>query len=145
MKYTLEIEINKPRDECARYIQDRENFKKWQPQLISTELLDGTSGEVGSTYRIVVSMRNNQLEMIEKIMINNCPDHYQIKYDADGNINIIDIWFRELGPSKTKMVAQSYFRCKSFVLRLMTFLKPGAFKKQTRIYMTDFKKFVESQ
>ncbi|MCY4099506.1 MAG: SRPBCC family protein [Rhodobacteraceae bacterium] len=107
MKYTLEIEINKPREEVARLIQDRDTFKEWQPQLLSTELLEGTIGEEGSTYKIVVSMGKTTLEMTETLMINNCPDHYQIKYDADGNINIMDFWFTELSPTTTKMVAQS--------------------------------------
>lgn len=145
MKYTLEIEINKPRDEVARLIQDRDTFKEWQPQLQSTELLDGVIGEEGSTYKIVVSMGKNTLEMIETLVINNCPDHYQIKYDADGNINIMDFWFTELSPARTKMVAQSYFSCKALMMKLMAFFMPGAFKKQTRKYMNDFKAFVESQ
>ncbi|MCY3674836.1 MAG: SRPBCC family protein [Paracoccaceae bacterium] len=145
MKYTLEIEINKPREEVARLIQDRDTFKEWQPQLLSTELLEGTIGEEGSTYKIVVSMGKTTLEMTETLMINNCPDHYQIKYDADGNINIMDFWFTELSPTTTKMVAQSYFSCKALMMKLMAFFMPGAFKKQTRKYMNDFKAFVESQ
>ncbi len=145
MKYTLEIEINKPREEVARLIQDRENFVQWQPQLKSSELLGGTLGEEGSTYRIVVSMGKKTMEMTETLMVNDCPDHYQIKYDASGNINIIDLWFHELSPAKTKLVAQSYFHCKGWVMKLMSHLMPGAFKKQTRKYMNDFKSFVESQ
>jgi len=68
-------------------------------------------------------MCKNTLEMIETLVINNCPDHYQIKYDANGNINIMDFWFTELSPSWTKMVAQSHFRCKALMIKLMAFFR----------------------
>ena len=145
MKYSLEIDINKPREEVARLMQDRDYFKEWQPQLISTELLEGKTGEEGSRYKIMVSMGKKTMEMTETLVINALPDHYQIQYDASGNINIMDFWFEELTPTSTRLVAQSYFECKGLVMKIMSYLIPGAFKKQTRKYMNDFKTFVESQ
>lgn len=145
MKYSLEIEINKPKEEVVKLFQDRDNFKEWQPQLISSELLAGQAGEEGSRYKIEVSMGKKTMEMTETVLINALPDHYQIKYDASGNINIMDFWFSEITPTSTKLVAQSYFHCKGLMMKLMSYLMPGAFKKQTSKYMNDFKSFVESQ
>ena len=57
--------------------------------------------------------------------------------------NIQENYFEAVGMDQTKWTSKSEFIASSFMLRMMMFLMPGAFKKQSKIYMEDFKNFAE--
>lgn len=44
MKYTVEIEIDRPIDEVVALFDDPENLKHWQPGFVSMKPLAGTPG-----------------------------------------------------------------------------------------------------
>ena len=87
-------------------------------------------------------MGNREIEMIETITRRNLPEEFSGTYDAKGVHNIISNKFIELGPNKTKYLTESEFQFKGF-MKLMGWLMPGAFKKQSQKFLEDFKAFAE--
>ena len=52
--------------------------------------------------------------------------------------------FTAVEPGKTRWVTENEFHCAGLFMKIMAFLMPGAFKKQTLRYMQNFKAFAES-
>lgn len=144
MKYTLEIEIDKPVDEVIELFDNPDNMGKWMDGLLSFEPLSGTPGQPGAKSRLKFKMGTREIEMIETITTRNLPDEFSGTYKAKGVFNILKVTFVKVSDTKTKYIAEEEFQFKGF-MKLMAFFMPGAFKKQSFKYMTAFKNFAESQ
>lgn len=143
MKYTTEVIIDAPRDEVIKKLDSTENIKHWQRGLVSAEHLSGTPGEVGAKMKLSYKLGKRDMELVETITKRNFPNEFHGTYDAKGMHNIQENYFEETPDGKTKWISTSEFIASSFALRVMMFLMPGAFKKQSKQYMIDFKNFVE--
>jgi carbon monoxide dehydrogenase subunit G len=144
MKYTSEIEINKPIDKVIELFDNPENLKKWMNGLQSFEPVSGTPGQPGSKSKLKFKMGNREIEMIETITTRNLPEEFSGTYEAKGVFNIVKNQFIRVTDNKTKYVTENEFQFKGF-MKIIGLLMPGAFKKQSLKYLTDFKNFVESQ
>ena len=143
MKYTVEIDIELPRSRVIELFDSTENMPKWQEGFISAEHLSGTPGEVGAKMKLKYKMGKREIEMVETITKRNLPDEFAGTYDAKGVHNIVDNTFIEISNSKTKWVAYQEFQMKG-MMKIIAFIMPGAFKKQSMKYMKDFKAFAEN-
>lgn len=142
MKYTTEIIVDLPRDEFIKKLDNAENMKHWQRGLVDYELLSGTPGEEGARMNLKYKMGKREIEMVETIIKRNFPEEFHATYDAKGVHNIQKNYFKEEN-GKTRWISESEFQFSSFGMKLMAFLMPGAFKKQSMKYATDFKNFAE--
>lgn len=143
LNYTLEIVINKPREEVAQKMADPKNMPHWQRGFISLEPMEGEPGKEGSTTKLNYKMGKREVEMIETILKNDLPREFNATFDANGVHNIQHNRFEEIDANTTKWVSESEFQFGNFVMKAMGWLAPGAFKKQSRKYIEDFKAFVE--
>lgn len=143
MKYTCEIEINKPRDEVIALFDNPDNMKMWQPGFVSMDLIEGTAGQPGARSKLVYMMGKRPIEMVETITKRNLPDEFSGTYEAKGVWNEVKNFFHEAGPGKTRWVTEQEFRFTGF-MKVIGFLMPGAFKKQSMKYLTYFKTFAET-
>ncbi len=143
MKYTCETTINLPRNRVAELYNDPDNLPKWQPGLRSFDLISGEYATEGSKSKIVYQMGKRELEMIETLEVYNLPEEFTALYETKGVWNRNQNRFIDLGDS-TEWVMDCEFRCDGF-LKIMAFLMPGMFKKQTNKMMADFKAFAEAQ
>lgn len=141
MKYTNEVEINAPVDKVVALFDDPGNLAKWQPGLVSFEPLSGTPGQPGAKSRLRYKMGKRDIEMIETITVRNLPQEFSGTYEAKGVYNIVKNRFIAEG-SRTKYIAENEFRF-SGLMKLIGFLMPGAFKKQSQKYLVLFKDFAE--
>lgn len=144
MKYTVDIEINKPINQVIELFDNPSNMKEWMKGLESFEHISGTPGQPGAKSRLKFKMGKREIEMIETITVRNLPDEFSGTYDAKGVFNVVKIKFVKLSESKTKYISEQEFRFSGF-MKLFGLLLPSAFKKQTLIYLEDFKKFAESK
>ena len=143
MKYTIETIINLSRAETIRKLDNVENIKHWQRGLVSAEHISGTPGEVGAKMKLSYKFGKREMELMETITKRNFPHEFHATYDTKGMHNIQENYFEAVGMDQTKWTSKSEFIASSFMLRMMMFLMPGAFKKQSKIYMEDFKNFAE--
>ena len=146
MKYTNEIEINKPIDKVIELFDNADNLSKWMEGLQSFEHISGTPGQVGAKSKLKFKVRNREMELIETVTVRNLPKEFSGTYEAangKGALNIVRNEFVKLSPSKTKYISESEFQFKGFMVVVAALMK-GAFKKQSLKYITNFKKFAES-
>lgn len=142
LNYKNEVIINASRDKVIELFMDPNNIDKWQPGFISMEILSGESGEVGSKTKMKYKMGKREVEMVETITVKNLPFEFSGTYEADGVFNSVKNYFEELPDGKTKYWTDSEFQFKGF-MKIIGFLFPGMFKKQSQKYLDLFKAFVE--
>lgn len=143
MKYTVEIEIDRPVETVVELFDDPDNLRHWMEGLESFEPLSGTPGEPGAKSRLKFKNGKREIEMIETITTKNLPHEFSGTYEAKGVFNIVKNRFVALPGNRTKYISEQEFQLKGF-MRLLGFLMPGAFKKQSMKYLEAFKRFVES-
>lgn len=144
MKYILDIDINKPIERVIDLFDNPDNMSKWMKGLVSFDHLSGTQGQPGAKSRLKFKMGNRDVEMIETIKVRNLPDEFSGTYEVKGVFNTIKNKFVRLSDNKTKYISEQEFEFQGF-MKVIAFLMPGVFKKQTKKYLEDFKNFVESQ
>ncbi|WP_420576153.1 SRPBCC family protein [Ekhidna sp.] len=142
MKYTLEIVIDKPRDEVVKLFDNSDNMKYWQKGLISFEHLSGEPGKQGAESLLKYEMGKRKIEMIETITFNGFPDEFHSNYQTNGVVNFQRNHFEEEN-GQTRWISESEFKFKGFMKLMAFFMGKGAFKKQSYSYMEDFKAFAE--
>ena len=142
MKYTSEIEINSPIDKVIELFDNPDNMDKWMKGLQSFEPISGKPGQVGAKSRLKFKMGKREIEMIETITVRNLPDEFSGTYDAKGVFNIVKNRFISLPNNRTKYISEQEFQF-SGIMKIIGFLMPSAFKKQSMKYLCDFKNFVE--
>ncbi len=144
MKYSNEIEIDLPVNQVIALFDDPENMKHWQPGLESFEHLSGEPGMPGAKSRLKYNMGNRKVEMIETIVKRNLPEEFSGTYEAKGVHNAISNKFIPVSANKTKWVTETEFKFSGF-MKLMGWLMPGAFKKQSQKFLEQFKAFAEKK
>ena len=142
MRYTVDIEIDLPRDRVVELFDSTDNLFKWQEGLQSFNHISGEPGQVGAKSKLVFQMGKRTIEMIETITERNLPDEFHGTYDAPGVYNVVQNRFIELGPDKTKLESENEFQFTGF-MRLIGFFMKSAFPKQSLKYLQDFKAFAE--
>ncbi|NNF19370.1 MAG: SRPBCC family protein [Flavobacteriaceae bacterium] len=143
MKYTTEIVIDLPREKVIGIMDNTDNLKHWQKGLISANAISGEPGKEGSKMELHYKMGKRELVLIETILTRDFPEAFHATYDTKGVHNFQKNYFKEEGDNQTRWISETKFEFSGFFMKLMAFLMPGAFKKQSLQYMRDFKAFAE--
>jgi hypothetical protein len=143
MEYTIEITINKPRKEVIEKFDNEENLKHWQKGLQEFTTIEGEPGQVGSVAKIKFVHKGREMEMIETITKRNFPDEFTGSYSHKAMDNEVANTFIEIDKDTTLLKSKNTFKSDALAMKLMCFLMPGLFKKQSLQYLNDFKAFVE--
>lgn len=145
MRHQLELEIDLPRERVLQLFLNPENVAKWQTSLVTMERTTGVAREVGAQTRQLHRMGGRELWMTETITVNDYPDKFCAVYEGGGTHNLIENYFKESGHDKTKWVLVSDFSRSNLLMKLMTIVMPGMFKKQSLHFMRLFKEFAENK
>lgn len=143
-KYTNEVVINASREKVIELFENPDNLIKWQPGFISMEHLTGDLNEVGSTYELKYKMGKRDLVMKETIIAKNLPDTITFTYDAKGVWNEVCNNFEIVDENTTKYWTDNEFKMRG-MMKIIAFLFPKAFTKQSQKYLDLFKEFVEKE
>lgn len=144
MKYTNEIIINQPIDNVIKSFDNAENMKHWQKGLVNYKLISGEEGKEGAKTELNYKMGKREVTLVETILTNNLPQNFLSTYATKGVLNTQKNYFEDAKNNTTKWASESEFKFSGFGMKLMGFLMPGAFKKQSLTYMNDFKAFAET-
>lgn len=144
MKYTCEMSINLPREEVIKKLDNPENMKHWQRGLVGYEFLSGTPGSEGAKMKLEYKMGKREMVLTETIIKNKFPEEFHATYDTKGVHNIQYNYFHPTENNTTKWVSEAEFHFKGLGMKLMSWLMPSAFKKQSMTYLKDFKNFAEN-
>ena len=141
--YSLEIDIDLPRERVIELFDDPDNLFKWQKGLQSFERLSGTPGEPGARSKLVFLNGKRKVEMIEIVTDRSLPDRFDGCYEWPGGKNILQNRFTELGPERTRWESTCEFQFDSFMMKAMGLLFKPMFRKQSMGYLRAFKAFAE--
>ena len=144
MKYTLEIDINLPREEFIKKFDNLDNMKHWQRGLLSYELLSKDPKVNGAQMKLEYQTGKRKMTLTETITKINFPDEFHANYEAKGVKNIQHSYFLEIDPNTTKWVSETEIKFSGLGMKLIGALMPWVFKKQSRKYLNDFKNFAEN-
>lgn len=144
MLYTHEIQINLPRNKVIELFDDVDNLKEWQTGLQGHEYISGEPGKVGSKMKLDFMVGKRQIDLIETITKNNLPDEFEGKYEWKSGWNTLKNQFIELGEDKTVWITETEMHLSGF-MKVIGFLMPGSFKKNSYKFMENFKNFAEKQ
>jgi Polyketide cyclase / dehydrase and lipid transport len=145
MKYTVEMDIDLPRDEVIRLFDNPENLHKWQPELVQFSSVSGVPGEVGAKSKLRYRMGRSECELLETITKRNLPNEFSGTYETKGVWNLVQNYFTEVGPSRTNWRMVAEFRGTTLFMKLMCLLAPWMFKTQSMRMLKQFKNFAESE
>ena len=144
IKYTEEIEINTNIDTVIALFDNPYNMQEYMEGIESYKVVEGNIREVGAKAEMTVLMGEKKIIMTEEIITNNLPEEKKVTYTADTVYNIVTNKFIKVSENKTKFINEQEFEFKGF-MKIIGFFMPSAFKKQSRVYLKDFKKFAENQ
>ncbi len=145
MKYTTQIDINQPIDRVIELFDNPDNMKEWMEGLQSFESISGTPGEEGAQSKLKFQMGKRSIEMIETITTRNLPEEFTGTYETKGVFNIVKNRFVPIDEHNTRYIQDQEFQFRSLTMKVMGFIMPSLFKKQSMKYLTDFKNFAEGQ
>lgn len=144
MKYISHVEINQSIEKVIELFDNPDNMSKWMDGLKSFDHISGEAGQAGAKSKLVFQMGKRNVEMIETITVRDLPKEFSGVYEAKGVWNSVKNTFEPISDSKTKYSTECEFKFKG-MMKVIGFLIPGAFKKQSMKYLVDFKSFAESQ
>jgi len=153
MKYTVSIEIAQPRERVAQLLADPAHLPMWLRGLVLHEPISGAHGQVGTESRVVMQMGRQTMEATETITrreptsLHGIPRDSVVQFDreivAEGMWSAARERLSEAGPETTLWESENEYRFSGLPMRLMALFMGGAFRKQSRVHMQDFKAFAE--
>jgi hypothetical protein len=153
MKYTVSIEIALPLEKTAQLLADPSQLPKWLRGLVLHEPVSGVHGQPGTKSRVVLQMGNQKFEATETITrrepadLHGIPEgsvvYFEREIAGEGMWSAARERLTEAGPDTTLWVSENEYRFSGVLMRLVGFLMPGTFRKQSLQHMQDFKEFAE--
>jgi uncharacterized protein YndB with AHSA1/START domain len=144
MKYTCEIEINRPVSKVVELFDDPGNMSEWMPGLLSFDPISGKPGQPGARSKLRFRMGKREIEMVETVTVRKLPEEFSGTYDAPGVHNIVKNSFYSTADGGTRWVTHNEFQFTSLMMKLMGLFAPGSFKKESLKHLEAFKRFAES-
>lgn len=143
MKFTLELPIHKPRAEVWEAFEDPENLKKWQPSLVTVEVLQGTQGQPGTVSKLTFREHEREFSLRETIIRREAPQRLDQLYENNFADNIVRNSFTGQGAEQTLWIVETEYKFKTLVMRFLGPLMKKNLVARTRLDMERFKKVVE--
>jgi carbon monoxide dehydrogenase subunit G len=144
MKYTVNIDIDRPKEEVVSLFYNPEHYPKWMNGLQKHEIIKGEFGKEGTISNFHFKMGKRDMTMEEEVLKSDLPNEHVVCYKAGKVYNEVCNRFEEISENQTRLYNDQVFQFKGF-MKLMGWFMPGAFKKQSMKYLVDFKNFVEQE
>jgi len=144
MKFTVDIDILAARDRVVEIFMDRENYRQWNPDIVSLKVITGEPDRDGATVQVKRRIGKQTISVIETLEKNSLPNEITFTYSAPQLWNRARSSFIQSGPNKTTWIIENEFKCNGFY-SVLSIVAPGRFKKQSLKEMENFKRFCEDK
>ena len=149
IKYSEEIVIDSNIDKVIDLFDNPYNMKQYMYGFESYTVIKGNINEIGSISEININFNDNgkkesKIIMIEEILSNNLPIEKKLKYTSNGILNIVTNKFEKISDNQTKFINEQEFVFNTY-MKLLFYFSKSSLKYQTRLYLNNFKDFVENQ
>ncbi|MDY0780006.1 SRPBCC family protein [Tenacibaculum sp. IB213877] len=143
-KYTTQVNINKSLEEVFTKFNDPSNIKEWIPEFKSIDTLEEKPGKIGSTYKLVVDNKGEEVVLNEKVLAYVPNEKVTLYYNAGDMLKTDDYTFSHAN-GVTTIVNKSSCKSNKFLLSCLFPYFKSTFKQQDQGYLNNFKDFVEKQ
>ena len=149
IKYSEEIVINSNIEKVTDLFDNPYNMKKYMYGFESYTVIKGNINEIGTISEININFNDNgkkesKIVMIEEILSNNLPIEKKLQYTSNGILNIVTYKFEKISENETKFINEQEFVFNTY-MKLLFYFSKSSLKYQTRLYLNNFKDFVENQ
>lgn len=141
--FTVAVEIDLPRAQVIERFDDPQNLFKWQKGLLRIEPISGVPGQPGAKMRLVYENRGRTMELIETVTERKLPDVFSGVYEWHHGRNTLHNRFIEVGPNRTRWESTCEYHFTALLPKVMGFLAPGMFRRQSHGFLEGFKAFCE--
>ncbi len=142
MKYTFEFEIEAPCDFVVKLHSDRQTLKDWQPEL--TEVIaDDDERREGGECTLIYHLNGRRVEIRERVVRYDPPHELSAVYHTQGMQNHVVNRFAEINPDVTYWQHDCRWEFPGFLLKIVGWFAPQAFRNQSWRYCNLFKAYVE--
>ena len=144
MKFICQVEVNAPLEKVVEAFDSSENLKHWQDGFVSFEHISGVQGQIGAQSKMVYKIGKRDMILTETILKNDLPREFNGRYDFKEGSNTMSNRFELIDSETSRWIAEiEYTRMDSIIMKMMSKIMPGMFRKQTQKWMDQFKVFVE--
>ncbi len=144
MKYTCSIEVRGNIDQVAQLWANEDHFAVWQDGFQSIERIKGEPETRGCRSRILFMQGGKPMELIETVLESDLPRVKSALYEHSHMSNTQTTRFESLPNGNTRFTSEvEYLQFHNWIPKLMAWLMPGLFKKQSLKWMRQFKQFAE--
>ncbi len=143
MKYTLTNTIDSSLSNIVQKMSNPEGVKQWTEGLQAVEQVSGKYCDVGSKRNLHYLFKDKEMIITETILDQNLPTQIRFAYDSKMGKNIVELLFEQLPGNQVKQTSHTTMELKG-AMKLLGFIFKPMFKKQSRKYMTAFKKYAEA-
>ena len=149
IKYSEEIIINSNIEKVIDLFDNPYNMKQYMYGFESYTVIKGNLNEIGTISEININFNDNdktesKIIMIEEILSNNLPIEKKLQYTSNGILNIVTNKFEKISENETKFINEQEFVFNTY-MKLLFYFSKSSLKYQTRLYLNNFKDFVENQ
>ena len=118
MRTAASVEIDRPIDEVFEYTND--NVAEWSITVVEDEVIQSTSGRVGSTFRCVTEDHGCRMEFAGEVITWN-PPHRSAVYMTGKRFDIEATYqFEDLGNGRTRVSEDAVISPKGFMKVFLT-------------------------
>jgi len=145
-KYTTQVKIEKPLPYVFTEFNDVTNLKEWIPEFKSTEIIEEKLGKIGSTYKIKVDNKGQEMIMLEKVLAFIPNEKVTLFYDAGAGsmLKTNDYVFTSEGET-TVITHKTTCRSNGYLMACMFPVFKSKFKNQDQEYLNNLKTFLEKE
>ncbi len=143
MRMTVEVTLDKSRQEVWKAFDSPANMRKWQPTLKSFEPVSGTPGQVGAVSRLTYDENGRSIVLTETITLRQELVAFAGMYDSGHAVNTVQNSFTEVAPGRTKWVMEADLLFRGFLKLMAPFIR-GTIEKRMRTDVERFKTLLEA-
>ena len=149
IKYSEVIVINSNIEKVIDLFDNPYNMEQYMYGFESYTIVKGNINEIGTISEININFNDNgkkesKIIMIEEILSNNLPIEKKLQYTSNGILNIVTNKFEKISENETKFINEQEFVFNTY-MKLLFYFSKSSLKYQTRLYLNNFKDFVENQ
>mgnify|MGYP001185259323 FL=1 len=149
IEYEETINIEASTNTLDAFIGDIYNMKKYMDGDFDIVLIEGEHTKANAIYNIIWKMDSDSMTMQATLLNNNLPDSISYIYESNGVKNTMTQKHHPISNNQTLIINKQKFEFYG-LMKILTFLKVKGFKlsdfqNQSRIYLKEFKSFIENE
>lgn len=142
--YSTQVTIEKPIEEVFSLFNDNSKMTSWIPELKSIQPVEEKAGKTGSTYKIILENKGQELELTEKIMA-FVPNEKVTLYTSSKSILKTDDYMFYVKDGHTLITNNSRCKGNSYILSCIFPFVKSKLQRQEQVYLDNFKALAERQ